>query len=55
MEAALVKAIMQAPRDDALHPVGYVMEQIAAVAGMVADVRKMEQAANAARAFIDPA
>ena len=52
MEAALVKAIMQAPRDDALHPVGYVMEQIAAVPGMVADVGKMEQAANAARAFL---
>ena len=52
MEAALAKAIMQAPRDDALHPVGYIMEQIAAVAGMVADVRQMEQATNAARAVM---
>ena len=43
---------MQAPRDNALHPVGYVMEQIAAVPGMVADVRQMEQATNAARAFM---
>jgi hypothetical protein len=30
MEVALANAIAQAPRDDALHPVGYVMEQIAA-------------------------
>jgi hypothetical protein len=50
MEAALTKAIMQAPRDDALHPVDYIMEQISAVPGIVADVRQMEQATNAARA-----
>jgi hypothetical protein len=50
MEVALANAIAQAPRDDALHPIGYVMEQIAAVPGMVADVREMEQATNAARA-----
>ena len=52
MEAALTKAIIQAPCDDALHLVAYILEQIAAVPGMVADVRQMEQATNAARAVM---
>ena len=55
MEAVFANAILQAPRDDALHPVGYVMEQISAVPGMVADIRQMEQATNAARAVYGPA
>jgi hypothetical protein len=52
MEAALAAAIAQAPRDNALHPVGYIMEQIAALGDMVADVRQMEQTTNAARAIM---
>ena len=50
IEAALSNAILQAPRDDALHPVDYIIEQISALPGMVADVRRMEQATNAAQA-----
>ena len=50
MEAVFANAILQAPRDDALHPVDYIMEQISALPSMAADIRQMEQATNAARA-----
>lgn len=50
MEAVFANAILQAPRDDALHPFDYIMEQISALPGMAADIRQIDQATNAARA-----